>query len=214
MTPPMRFAPLGDAALTLTLGDAISLDVHASVVRAADRIRAARLPSMLDIVPAYTAVTVYYDPLRTDCATMQHLISTVMASEGPTPQTIVKEQVIPVQYDGPDLAAVAHETGISVSEVVARHAAPLYEVCVIGFVPGFAYLGPLDPTLILPRLSTPRRRVPAGSVAIAGCQTGVYPFPTPGGWRLLGHTDVTLFDVDRDPPALLAAGDRVRFEAL
>jgi len=109
------------------------------------------------------------------------------------------------------LAEVAERTGLSRAEVIRRHTDPTYDVHFLGFVPGFAYLGPLDPALVLPRRAAPRRRVPAGTVAIAGAQTGVYPLETPGGWHLIGHTDAVLFDPARDPPNLLAAGDRVRF---
>ncbi len=110
-----------------------------------------------------------------------------------------------------EAAIVAERTGLVPLDVVRRHTEPDYDVYFLGFVPGFAYLGPVDPALVLPRRPTPRRRVPAGSVAIAGAQTGVYPLETPGGWHLIGHTDVVLFDPERNPPNLLAAGDRVRF---
>jgi KipI family sensor histidine kinase inhibitor len=118
-----------------------------------------------------------------------------------------------VTYDGPDLAAVADETGMSMDEVVHRHTGADYVVAFCGFTPGFAYLSGLPPELHLPRLPEPRTRVPAGAVGIAGGFTGVYPRPSPGGWRLLGRTSAPLWDVDRDPPALLAPGTAVRFRA-
>lgn len=121
---------------------------------------------------------------------------------------------IPVRYDGDDLAAVADATGLSVEAVIARHTAGTYRSAFCGFGPGFAYLQGLDPALVLPRRATPRTRVPAGSVAIAAEYTAVYPDESPGGWHLLGHTDVTLWDLDRDPPATLAPGTRVRFVAV
>jgi KipI family sensor histidine kinase inhibitor len=124
---------------------------------------------------------------------------------------------IPVRYggpDGPDLDDVARLTGLPPDEVIARHAGLTYEVRFLGFTPGFAYLGPLDPRLVCPRLDRPRRSVPAGSVAIAADQTAVYPASTPGGWRLLGRTERVLFDPSRDPMSLLTIGDRVRFEPL
>ncbi|HLB54334.1 MAG TPA: 5-oxoprolinase subunit PxpB, partial [Gemmatimonadales bacterium] len=122
--------------------------------------------------------------------------------------------LIPVRYDGPDLEEVSARTSLTREEVIRRHTAPEYLVYLLGFAPGFGYLGDLDPALILPRRSAPRTRVPAGSVAIAGAQTAVYPLETPGGWHLIGRTTLSLFDPRRDPPALLAPGDRVRFEAL
>jgi KipI family sensor histidine kinase inhibitor len=121
---------------------------------------------------------------------------------------------IPVTYDGPDVEEVAALTGIDADEVVTRHCAPIYTVAFLGFVPGFPYLVGGDPTLEVPRRSDPRVRVPAGSVAIAGPYSGIYPRESPGGWRLVGHTTVEPFDAERRPPALLAPGDRVRFVAL
>jgi len=124
---------------------------------------------------------------------------------------------IPVRYGGeagPDLEDVARRTGLEPRQVIERHAGAVYQVRFLGFTPGFAYLGPLDPSLVCPRLESPRRSVPAGSVAIAADQTAVYPASTPGGWRLIGRTGAVLFDPARDPMSLLAIGDRVRFEPL
>lgn len=182
---------------------------HASILRAA------QLPGVVDIVPGYVSLVVHYDPRDTSFALLRDRIPTLLALAPPTPaerpgQTVI----IPVRYDGMDLEEVARATGCSVAEVIDRHTAPEYQVALLGFVPGFAYLEPLDPRLVLPRRATPRSRVPAGSVAIAGAQTGVYPAETPGGWLILGTTSLALFDPYRQPPALLAVGDRVRFEAI
>jgi KipI family sensor histidine kinase inhibitor len=130
----------------------------------------------------------------------------------PLPQGRLVE--VPVRYDGEDLDEVAERSGLGVAEVVARHCAPTYTVACLGFSRGFPYLDGLDPALRLPRRDTPRTRVAAGAVAIAGDQAGIYPQASPGGWHLLGSTDVQLFDVERDPPSLLAPGDRVRFVPL
>ena len=118
---------------------------------------------------------------------------------------------IPVVYDGPDLQAVASALGLSQQKVVEIHSRPIYRAFLIGFVPGWAYLGPLPDELVLPRRPDPRRQVPAGSVAIAGHQTGIYPLTSPGGWHLIGRTSVRLFLPDSDPPSLFRAGDRVKF---
>ena len=121
---------------------------------------------------------------------------------------------IPVNYGGeygPDLDAVATFAGCSVDEVIKRHSSRTYRVYMLGFVPGFAYMGRVDPSLAAPRHRVPRERVPAGSVGIAGLQTGVYPVESPGGWQLIGHTTTVMFDANRDQPSLLAAGDLVRF---
>jgi KipI family sensor histidine kinase inhibitor len=133
------------------------------------------------------------------------------AEERPGPARPVTVLEIPVVYQGEDLAAVARSTALSEDEVVARHCAPTYTVALLGFSRGFPYLRGLDPRLRVPRLASPRVRVPAGSVGIAGDQTGIYPVESPSGWRLLGRTDAVLFDAGVDPPSVLAAGTRVRF---
>jgi inhibitor of KinA len=122
-----------------------------------------------------------------------------------------REVDIPTYYDGPDLLETAERSKLSVDELVALHSGRTYRAFFLGFLPGFAYCGVLDPRIVAPRLERPRQRVPAGSVAIADGQTSVYPFDSPGGWRLIGRTDVSLFDATKDPPVLIRPGDRVRF---
>jgi KipI family sensor histidine kinase inhibitor len=186
------------------------------VTALAARIATAGLPGVVEIVPAYAAVTVFFEgsaaEMRTRLDTLCHSEPDghPERSEGAEPRL----HTIPVRYDGPDLHAVAEQTGLSSDEVIRRHSEPEYLVYLLGFVPGFAYLGDLHPSLVLPRRSSPRTRVPAGSVAIAGAQTAVYPLTTPGGWHLLGTTPLDLFDAARDPAALLSSGDRVRFEPI
>jgi KipI family sensor histidine kinase inhibitor len=196
-------------------GDALGADVHRRV-RAASLALAGDPPRGIgELVPAYTTIAVWYDPLvRGQQELAQELVARAAAAPDPSEQLASREWRVPVRYDGPDLAEVADRTGLSVADVIARHTGRTYEVYLLGFVPGFAFLGELDPSLVLPRRSPPRQRVPAGSVAIAGAQTGIYPLETPGGWHLLGRTDLELFDPMRDPPALFRVGDRVRFEAL
>jgi KipI family sensor histidine kinase inhibitor len=210
--PRPRVHPLGDRALTLTLGDAVSAGTNALVHAAASAIRRANLSAVRDVVPAYAAVSVFYDPLYTDYADIAaRLLAAVESAEAGEAEVDGRTVEIPVRYDGPDLAEVARATGLGEAEVVERHASAEYRVYLLGFAPGFAYLGELDPALRLPRRESPRTRVPAGSVAIAGAQTAVYPLTTPGGWHLIGRTDARMWDVGRDPPALLGVGDRVRF---
>jgi KipI family sensor histidine kinase inhibitor len=212
-----RIDRIGDAALLLTLADEVAPDVNDLVHRVVAELRPAGAASIgLGIpVPAYASVLVPFDPDVTSEAAARATIRAALrrATDGPpaAPGPLVE---IPVRYggpDGPDLAEVAERTGRSEAEVVALHAGPEYRVYLVGFVPGFPYLGMLPAELHLARRATPRVRVPAGSVAIAGRQTGVYPFATPGGWHLLGRTATPIWDVRRDPPALLAPGDRVRF---
>jgi KipI family sensor histidine kinase inhibitor len=205
--------PLGDSALTIRVGDRVDSAIAARARALADRIRAARLESVSEVVTGYAAVSVWYDALHVDYQTIADAMEPIVADNAQSSPAgpPAREHLLPVRYDGPDLQDVAQRTGLSVQDVIARHSDRWYDVYLIGFVPGWAYLGELDPRLVLPRRAVPRTRVPAGSVAIAGAQTGVYPLTTPGGWHLIGRTSAVLFDVAAEPPALLAAGDRVRF---
>lgn len=176
-------------------------------------VAAAALPGVADVVAGARSVVVTGDPARTDAA---RLLAAVTALPAPTlresvsgPATVQVE--LPVTYDGEDMDEVARLTGLSTAEVIALHAGAEYQVGFCGFSPGFAYLVGLPEALHLPRRETPRPRVPAGSVAIAAGYSAVYPQASPGGWWLLGRTDARVWDVDRDPPALLHPGDRVRF---
>lgn len=211
--PPLRVDPLGDRAVLLTFGEGIDPAVHARVAALARQLRRSPPAGVEDIVPAYTTLAAWFDPARRRHEELAEELLEREAATGGAAAALGREWVIPVRYDGPDLEWVAARTGLGRDEVVRRHAEPCYTVYLLGFVPGFAYLGDLDPALVLPRRSTPRQRVAAGSVAIAGAQTAVYPLATPGGWHLIGHTALRLFDPGRNPPALLAAGDTVRFEA-
>lgn len=164
------------------------------------------------MVPAVSSLAVHFDPLRTDPEPVARLVrECAAASPSPAPGRLLE---IPVCYDGeyaPDLAEVAAFAQCSEEEVVERHLAPEYRVLMLDFMPGFPYLGLVDERIAMPRRAQPRARVPAGSVAIAGRQTGVYPAESPGGWRVIGRTPMALFDARRDPPAVLRPGDRVRF---
>jgi KipI family sensor histidine kinase inhibitor len=206
----MMIVPLGDAGLLVRLGETIDLALAARVRRQAARVRAAEIDGVRDVTPAYASFAVFFDARRTTYAAVARAVAAVPEGEADG-SIVVREHRIPVRYNGVDLGDVARRTGLSVDEVIARHAAVTYTVYCLGFVPGFGYLGDLDPRLVLGRRDEPRRRVPAGAVAIAGTQTAVYPLETPGGWHLIGHTAVPMFDPHADPPARLAAGDRVRF---
>ena len=218
--------PLGDAAVVVQFGDAISPATHAAIRAFGAHLARHPFPGLREGVPAFTTLTVYYDPwlasgggrhppYETVAAALRALLATVgapaAADEAPAVETPAE---IPVCYGGawgPDLDVVARHAGLSAAEVVARHAAPEYLVYMIGFAPGFPYLGGLDAGLATPRLAQPRPRVPAGTVGIAGPQTGIYPLPTPGGWQLIGRTPLRLFDAARAAPSLLRAGQALRF---
>lgn len=213
MTAPV-VSPLGDSALTLNFGDTIGEALSARAVAEADRIRTAGIGGVTDVVPSYTSVGVYFDPLTITSvdlrARLRSLVDDPAHLSGDMPEPRLHR--IPVNYDGEDLTDVARLTGMPTEEIVRIHSAVEYRVFVIGFVPGFAYLGTLDERLALPRRDTPRKRVPSGSVAIADRQTAVYPSATPGGWHLIGTTSVPMFDPLRHEAALLNVGDRVKFE--
>jgi KipI family sensor histidine kinase inhibitor len=203
-----RVLPAGDGALLL------EFDTAREVAQAHARITAAALKGVLEVVPAARTVFVSYDPGIASAEEVTRPLFAAAPESAASATAAGATAEIPVVYDGPDLPGVAAATGLSVDEVVARHCAPLYVVAFCGFAPGFGYLDGLDPLLRLPRRGTPRTRVPAGSVAIAGEFAGIYPNASPGGWHLLGRTDAVLWDLERDPPALLAPGTRVRFRPL
>ncbi|MBM3780577.1 MAG: 5-oxoprolinase subunit PxpB [Acidobacteria bacterium] len=210
----MKCRLAGDSLVILELGTTIDPLQHARVVQLAAAVSAASLPGVTDVVPSYGTIGIHFQPLVTDLARLQATVQQVDASLPDVPVTGGVLHEIPVQYggdDGPDLADIAAWAGCSEDAVVARHSEVEYRVYVLGFVPGFAYLGTVDPTIAAPRRRVPRDHVPAGSVGIAGAQTGIYPSSTPGGWQLIGRTSTVLFDRGRPPGALLAPGDRVRF---
>lgn len=217
MTGYPRFLPAGDAALLVEFANEISEPVNRQVQALAHALAQARLPGLGEAVPAYRSLLLPYDPLQLSFNDVQEQVAAVAArSEAITlPEPALKE--IPVVYGGefgPDVEFVAEQHGLSVEQVIRRHAGTTYRVYMLGFSPGFAYLGGLPADLATPRLPTPRTRVPAGSVGIAGQQTGIYPLATPGGWRLIGRTPRRLFDPAQEPPTLLQAGDLVRFVAI
>jgi KipI family sensor histidine kinase inhibitor len=213
MTP--RIELLGERALLLHLGERIDGELNARAIALAAALRAAHLPGVLDVAPAYACVCVRHAPLARE--RLLAAIPAVVESTKPNPTAAEMRIEIPVCYGGefgPDLDAIAQHSQLHAREVIARHTAGEYRVAMLGFAPGFPYLLGLDASLHMPRRASPRTRVPAGSVAIGGAQTGIYPRELPGGWNLIGHTPLQLFDVQRDPPALLAPGARVRFRAI
>jgi len=222
----MTIEPLGDSALVVRVASELDADPLATinaVLAAAEIIRNAGIDAVHDVAPAYTTIGVFYDASRTDDPArafeiLKAHLTSLVASAG-TPPTLCASKIveIPVCYDESfalDLERVAEHTHLSNDEVISRHSGGEYFVHCIGFMPGFPYLGGLPSTLATPRLSTPRTVVPAGSVAIGGNQTGVYPEQAPGGWNIIGRTPIGLFDVTAEPPALLSPGDRVRFRRI
>lgn len=205
----MKFRYSSDRSLLLYFdGDSPALQVR----RALFWFEQNRLPGVLNLHPAYGSLLVVFDPVQIGHDELRRQLSSAAMETLALPEP--REIHIPVHYDGPDIGDVAAIHGLSSSQVAELHSAALYTVDFLGFVPGFAYLSGLDPRLATPRLPAPRTSVPAGSVGIAGSQTGVYPFATPGGWRLIGRTDAKMFDTSRAGLSLLRIGDQVRFTAL
>jgi len=205
---------VGETAFTVEFGDTIDTRLN-RVVHAYDTaLRIHPLPGLVETVPTYRSLLVVYDPLVKNAQEMRVMLLQTLAQIEPAELPEGRLVEIPVCYGGewgPDLNDVAAHCGLAADTVIRMHAESLYQVAMLGFAPGFAYLLSLPPHLATPRLPTPRMRVPPGSVGIAGEQTGVYALETPGGWRIIGRTGVTLFDPTRPAPFLLHAGDRVRF---
>lgn len=209
-----RFSPVGESALLVELGDELSLSVNERVHQLDAMIRHAHQAGILACVPGYTSLFVAYDPRRTSFKSVYDLIQNCIDSDAQIREYEPKRIEIPVIYggeEGPDLFSVARANVLPAQTVVEKHTAPVYRVGMMGFTPGFAYLLGLDPDLATPRRDTPRTHVPAGSIGIAGGQTGIYPLESPGGWQLIGRTAQILFNPDTAPHFLLSPGDEVRF---
>jgi 5-oxoprolinase (ATP-hydrolysing) subunit B len=210
-----RLLPAGDTGLVVELGDAVSLAVNARV-RALDRLVAeSDIAGVIETLPTNRSLYISYEPLALPHRDLCRRLAALLAQVPDAPdETVGRSWIVPVVYGGAhgvDLAAVAALAGLSEADVVARHVEREYRVFMIGFQPGFAYLGALDPALEVSRRSEPRALVPSGTVSIAGAQTAINSVAAPSGWQLIGRTPVRLFDLGRGDPFLLAPGDRVRF---
>jgi inhibitor of KinA len=209
---------VGDRHLRVSLGDGAASGTHRRVRAALESVRRASIPGLIDATPAYGTLLLAFDigsldAKRAEAEVERSLVG--IGNGGASEPTRVVE--IPVCYEGecaPDIDEVGRLHGLTEREVAAMHAGAEYTVCFLGFMPGFGYLEGLPERLATPRLDRPRVRVPAGSVGIAGGQTGVYPRASPGGWRLIGRTPRVMFDARRDPPSVLEMGDRVRFVSI
>lgn len=214
MTFKPKIVPLGDSALLVQLGDEIDIPLNQTVHGLASLINLSRLDGVIETVPAYATLLIHYDPLLLTYAEIYRWVHVkleqLQAAIVRTPQ----EFEVPVRYGGEvgvDLAFVADSHQLRVEDVIRIHSQRTYMIYMMGFTPGFPYMGKLDDAIITPRLETPRPWVPAGTVAIAGSQTGIYPVDSPGGWRLIGHTSLRLFDPVSESPFLFSPGDQVRF---
>ena len=212
-----RFRLGGDRALYIEVGDAISPEVNRRVKGLLDAIDEAAIEGVEALSPTYRSILVYYDPLKIPLEELKQRLSDLGRALPDASSSEASIFEIPTLYGGefgPDLDFVASHTGLSPEEVIRIHAGTDYLVYMVGFNPGFPYLGGMSEKIAAPRLETPRVKIPAGSVGIAETQTGIYPLESPGGWRLIGRSPLKMFDPSRDPPALVEAGDLVRFVSI
>ncbi|WP_316791143.1 5-oxoprolinase subunit PxpB [Pedobacter frigoris] len=214
----VQYYPLGDAAIVLQFGDEISKDINAVILNIAAWLDEYTFEGFVEYVPAFTSITIYYEPWVVRYAEvlsmLREMLEEIEENENAGSPAMV---TIPVYYggaSGPDLDDVARFHKMSTDEVIALHTQPEYLVYMIGFAPGFPYLGGMDERIATPRKESPRAKVPKGSVGIAGSQTGVYPLETPGGWQIIGQTPLELFDLRKEEPALLRAGQKIRFSSI
>ena len=211
------FRPMGDRSLLVEIGEKISADVNRRVQELMLRLQQANLPGVCELAPSYRSLLVVFDPLTIAPEKLKAAITDVAARPGGSELPQAKLITVPVFYGGdygPDLEWVAGHLGISTEEVNWLHTETVYRVYMIGFTPGYPYMGELPAALAVPRRSTPRTRVPKGSVGMAQRQTGIYPVESPGGWQIIGWTPIELFDPKRQMPSLLEMGDRVKFESV
>jgi inhibitor of KinA len=210
-----RIVHAGDAVLVIEFEERIDPAISARAAAVGEAIEAARISAVRDVVPTYRSVAVYFDPLEIDPAELRSRLESLADRSLPRQKRARRATLeIPVCYGadfGPDLGHVAAFTGLTEMDAIALHSGVTYQVFMIGFMPGFAYMGTVDPRIATPRRDTPRTRVPRGSVGIAQQQTGIYPSDGPGGWQLIGRTPVRPFDLSRPDPFLFRAGDDVRF---
>jgi len=207
--------PCGDTAVTIQIGNEISEAVNREVVAVLEALSAAKIDGIRELVPSYTAVCVHYDPLVLPYEKLLEQFSAIRIDANCVQEDHRPVVKIPVCYGGeygPDLSFVAEHNGLTPDEVIRRHSQGTYLVYMLGFLPGFAYMGGMDESIACPRLTSPRTKIPAGSVGIAGSQTGVYPLSSPGGWQLIGRTPVQMFAMEGETARFaLAAGDHVQF---
>jgi KipI family sensor histidine kinase inhibitor len=209
-----RIVPLGDSALLVKLGDEIDITINQQVHAFAALLNLSPLDGVVETVPAYASLLIHYDPILLTYARIRSWVRGKLDQLESATLRTPRQFEVPVRYGGEfgvDLKFVADFHRQHVEDVIRIHSERIYTIYMMGFTPGFPYMGKLDEAIFTPRLETPRTHVPAGTVAIAGSQTGIYPIDSPGGWRLIGHTSLQLFDPNSQSPFLFAPGDEVKF---
>ena len=218
MHPSPEYSPVGDRALLVKLGDAIDLDINRKVHALCRTVEQAKIYGAEECVPAFASLLVYYDPLKINYEQLVFQLKDLEPKlDKISAKMEIREIVVPTVYGGefgPDLPNVARFHGLSESEVIRIHTETEYTVYMIGFIEGFPYMGKVPDIIAAPRLETPRLKIPAGSVGIAGNQTGIYPCESPGGWQIIGRTSLKLFDPDAQQPALFQPGDCAKFKPI
>lgn len=210
----VRFLNAGDTAVTVEFGSEISVAINSRIRAFNIALRESGIPGIVETVPTYRSLMVHYDPGVIRYAVLEEKLKGLLSGLDKVRIPPGEVLEIPVLYggeEGPDLPFVAEHSGRSSDEVIAIHSAPEYLIYMLGFTPGFTYLGGMDETIATPRLKTPRVKIPAGSVGIAGAQTGVYPIDSPGGWQLIGRTPVRMYAPEREKPILPEAGQSIKF---
>ena len=208
---PIQYYPAGDMALVAEFGQQIDEQINDRVHAMARWIREKNIRGISEVIPTFRSLLICYDPCKIAYSRLVKKLQKWSCHESHDAASEKIIHRIPVCYDGPDLADMEQLTGLTREEIIAIHCSTDYKIHMMGFLPGFVYLGGLDPRICVPRLDTPRTKIEAGSVGIGGSQTGVYPVASPGGWRILGYTPVRFYDPDRTEPMLCKAGEYIRF---
>lgn len=210
----IKFLPAGDAALVMEFGDTIEKEINASIANVVENLKKENVDGIVDILPTYRSILINYDPVKLTFDELVNILNNLKTGEAGNVSEYVRLVEIPTVYGGeygPDIDFVAKHAGMSEDEVIKIHSGTDYLVYMMGFIPGFTYLGGLDERIATPRLKTPRLKIEPGSVGIASNQTGMYPLESPGGWQLIGRTPLKLYDETVNPPVFIQAGDYIRY---
>ncbi len=211
----VRYIPAGDEAIVIEFGKTIDEEINNRVISMAASIKNKRIRGVREILPTYRSLMVFYNPKKISYIRLVNMVKTLDYNAVSDKEESQKTLIVPCCYEdnfGPDLEDMSKELGLTRDEIVKIHSDVKYKIYMLGFLPGFVYLGGLDKRINIPRLKTPRTRIPARSVGIGGAQTGVYPVDSPGGWRLIGSTPIDFYDIKRDNPILCEAGEYIRFK--
>lgn len=210
----IKFLPAGDTALVMEFGDTIEKEINASIANVVENLKKENVDGIVDILPTYRSILINYDPIKLTFDELVDILNNLKTGEAGNVSEYVRLVEIPTVYGGeygPDIDFVAKHAGMSKEEVIKIHSGTDYLVYMMGFIPGFTYLGGLDERIATPRLKTPRLKIEPGSVGIASNQTGMYPLESPGGWQLIGRTPLKLYDETVNPPVFIQAGDYIRY---